>query len=199
MPKWVRKALVVTFTIFTFGLITPPPALTMEDVKSDDSTNGNHIESVKESQSLYTIEHKQIKTEDPKLKFLKDTLAQAELQSFEKFGTKIAPVIENEFTSIILPKVESVISIVSEQFPEDAFDNLQITEQPPGGISEKIFHIFDRTTGKDVVRFHVRRDNRPKEGYWFNFHYHTYVDNFQEHHQLGDIYWDKNTPPQWLS
>ncbi|WP_310794657.1 YpjP family protein, partial [Bacillus safensis] len=24
-------------------------------------------------------------------------------------------------------------------------------------------------------------------------------DGFQTHHELGNIYWDKNTPPSWMS
>ncbi|MEH7388569.1 YpjP family protein, partial [Bacillus sp. JJ1521] len=89
--------------------------------------------------------------------------------------------------------------LLAEQYPTEQLDQLEISEQPSGGNGEKIFHIFDNTSGKDIVRFHVRKDHPPQDGYWFNFHYHTHHDGFQTHHALGDIYWNKNTPPKWLS
>ncbi|MED4798110.1 YpjP family protein, partial [Priestia megaterium] len=51
----------------------------------------------------------------------------------------------------------------------------------------------------DLIRFHVRRENPPKDGYWFNFHYHAAADNFQKHYDLGKIYWNRNMPPKWFS
>ncbi len=62
-----------------------------------------------------------------------------------------------------------------------------------------MFNIYDEQTGKDLIRFHVRTENRPGEGYYYNFHYHTAEDQFATHHNLGDVYWSKNTPPKWLS
>ncbi|MEW8987992.1 MAG: YpjP family protein, partial [Bacillus sp. (in: firmicutes)] len=86
-----------------------------------------------------------------------------------------------------------------EQYPEEDLVHLAISEEPGKGKSEKIFHIKDEKTGEDVIRFHVRRDQPPHEGYWFNFHYHTHHDEYQTHHDLGSIYWAKNTPPNWMS
>ncbi|MTH52078.1 hypothetical protein GKZ89_01575 [Bacillus mangrovi] len=111
-----------------------------------------------------------------------------------KFGSKIGPVIEQEFDSLILPKIEETIE--KELKPEE-LRNLIITEKPGTGRSEKIFHIYSGETGKDVIRFHVRTDRPPGDGYWFNFHYHLAGDSFEKHHELGRIYWDRNTPPAW--
>jgi len=194
MNKWFRKALVVTFTILTFGMITPPPALTMQELKADEPPKRDISQP---DISHYSFEEKS--SVDPQSEFIKNAMNQAEIQSLKKFGSKIGPKIEDEFTSEILPEIEAVIAHVSKQVPEDSFINLVISEHPSGGVSEKIFHIYDQITGNDLIRFHVRRDHPPQEGYWFNFHYHTYLDGFQEHHDLGDIYWDKNTPPKWLS
>jgi hypothetical protein len=88
---------------------------------------------------------------------------------------------------------------VAVQFPEESLANLKVTETPGGGLSEKIFHITNSKANEDVIRFHVRRDHPPQQGYWFNFHYHTHHDNFQAHHELGSIYWNKNTPPKWMT
>ena len=65
----------------------------------------------------------------------------AEEQSFVKFGTKIKPVIEDEFKEVILPNIEKVIAEVAAQYPEEDLSQLIISEMPSGGTSEKIFHI----------------------------------------------------------
>jgi hypothetical protein len=134
--------------------------------------------------------------EDIRESFMERVMKQAEEQSLEKFGTRIGPVIEDEFRQIILPNIEQAIVTVAEQFPEEELANLAISEAPGGGLSEKIFHIYGHDQ-KDIIRFHVRRDRPPHEGYWFNFHFHTYHDSFQTHYDLGSIYWAKNTPPKW--
>lgn len=132
-------------------------------------------------------------------KLINKLVYQAEIQSYQKFGTKIKPVIQDEFREIILPNIEAAISQTAAKFPDENLSSLSITEQPGGGNSEKIFNVKNDLTGKDILKFHVRRDNPPQEGYWFNFHYHTIFDKFQNHHELGSIYWAKDTPPKWMS
>jgi hypothetical protein len=90
-----------------------------------------------------------------------------------------------------------VIASLAEQYPEEQLHYLAVTENPSGGMGERIFHIYRVDSGEDIIRFHVRREHPPQDGYWFQFHYHTYHDDFQTHYELGKIYWDKNTPPQW--
>ena len=121
----------------------------------------------------------------------------AEEKAYQKFGEKIHPKINNEFKSMILPKIEEAIEEMAAQFPDDQLQSLTISEKPSSGRSEKIFHIYHTESGKDVMRFHVRQDHVPLEGYWFNFHYHTNHDSFASHYELGSIYWDTNTPPKW--
>ncbi|MDV2888138.1 YpjP family protein, partial [Alkalihalophilus pseudofirmus] len=84
------------------------------------------------------------------------------------FGTRIKPVIENEFREMILPNIETALAETAAQFPQEDLKHLIITEQPGKGLSEKIFHIKNVDTGKDIVRFHVRREHPPQSGYWFN-------------------------------
>lgn len=127
-------------------------------------------------------------------------LGDAENQSFLKFGSKISPVIEDDYRSEILPKIEDVITGHLAKFQDDeAYQDVVISSKPSAGKTEKIFHVYNRLTGEDLLRFHVRRDHPPQDGYWFNFHYHTAEDGFQSHHELGSIYWDRNTPPDWMS
>jgi hypothetical protein len=192
LPRWLRKSLVVLITTLTFGLVTPPASLLVDEAKADDSS----VDAAVVSNRNAKAEEVRVLTRE---EFVQQTMEKAIVQSYEKFGEKILPVIEDEFNEVILPRIEEVLVSIAEQYPEEKLVNLVITENPSGGISEKIFHIYDKTSGKDIVRFHVRRDHPPQDGYWFNFHYHTYHDSFQTHYELGRIYWAKNTPPKWMS
>ncbi|MEH7075474.1 YpjP family protein [Neobacillus drentensis] len=197
MNQWFRKTLFVLVSVLTFGLVTPTQLI--DQVNGENLTDRDVFEApspqIAFRQSNTTNEENDFNKE----KFLEDLKKQAELQSYQKFGAKIKPVIENEFREIILPNIEKALEEITVQFPDEDLKNLMITEQPGAGHSEKIFNINNQLLGRDVLRFHVRRDNPPQAGYWFNFHYHTYHDDFQSHHDLGAIYWAKNTPPKWMS
>jgi hypothetical protein len=195
MPKWLRKSFFVLVTILTFGMVTPSQALLYENTNQLKASKASDVENTGGSAASSAEEDKFIDKEV----FIRQMVKEAELQSYEKFGTKIGPIIEDEFNEVILPKIEKAIQDVAVQFPEESLACLMVTETPGGGVSEKIFHIANSQTNEDVIRFHVRRDHPPQQGYWFNFHYHTHHDNFQAHHELGAIYWDKNTPPKWMS
>jgi hypothetical protein len=196
MNKWLRKSFFVMISILTFGLVTPSQFVS---VNAEKPLDHEAFETVAPETSYNQPSAYNNHSDFDKDKHLEGLINEAELQSYQKFGTKIKPVIENEFREVILPNIETAINLTAAQFPEEDLRNLFITEQPGGGRSEKIFHIKNSLSGKDVLRFHVRRDNPPQDGYWFNFHYHTYLDGFQNHHELGSIYWAKNTPPKWMT
>lgn len=191
MPMWLRNSLVVLISIITFGLVSPAQASELLSIEPKDTDVSDTFENG-------SIPSNHLTDYEDYENFVSRIMKEAEEQSFEKFGRKIGPVIENEFREIILPQMEIAIATVAEQFPEELLANLEVTEVPGGGVSEKIFHIVNEQKS-DIIRFHVRRDNPPQEGHWFNFHYHTYHDQFQTHYELGSIYWDKNTPPKWKS
>lgn len=215
MPLWLRKVSFVLITVLTLGIITPtylyeekaeaaPPSVqpsTVEDVEaSEDELIG--IEEPEEEVSDLTWPEMAVSIED------RDELVQqwvsfsvnhADMQSFEKFGPTISEKVGDQYRNEILPKIEEVIETLSYEVDEATLRNLVLSEDPANGLGEKIFHIYDGRTGKDLVRFHVRRDHPPKKGYWFNFHYHMEIDNYENHHELGKIFWDKNTPPKWMS
>ena len=69
---------------------------------------------------------------------------------------------------------------------------ISISERPAGNYSEKIFHVFDKDEKRDLIRFHVRTDKRPQDGYFFNFHYHVAEDDFTTHHTIGEYLLVKN-------
>ncbi|MGX6442475.1 YpjP family protein [Neobacillus sp. K501] len=193
MNNWIRKSFVVLVSILTFGLVTPTHLI--NHVAADKPSDRDTFEAATFIKETDHVEE----SEFDKGKFLEEMIKQAELQSYQKFGTRIKPVIEDEFREIIMPNIERALIELAEQYPDDNLIHLSISESPGKGQSEKIFHIKNNETKKDIIRFHVRRDNPPQAGYWFNFHYHTYHDEFQSHHELGSIYWDKNTPPKWMS
>jgi hypothetical protein len=196
MPKWLRKSLVVMITVLSFGMVTPSQAAWLEELGQDSGLKRDFVESKPQNDdhNLNSIDN--IPTRE---QFIDEILVQAESFAYQKFGSKIKPVIEDEFKEVILPEIEKVIEEVTLKIPEQNLQYLNISEFPSGGLSERIFHIQNELNGEDIIRFHVRRDNPPQQGYWFNFHYHTYLDGFQNHHTIGSIYWNKNTPPKWMS
>ncbi|NTU25404.1 hypothetical protein HPX95_04230 [Bacillus tequilensis] len=203
MKLWMRKTLVVLFTIVTFGLVSPPAAL-MADKPSGQpsSVEQNDYTAFYDEHDLYD-DYESENRRDSELLFQsykEQLLDSAEDQSFLKFGNKISPVIEDDYRKEILPKIENVISdYLATLQDNEAYQDVVISSTPSAGKTEKIFNVYNRATGEDLLRFHVRRDHPPHDGYWFNFHYHTAEDGFQSHHELGSIYWDRNTPPNWMS
>ncbi|TYR80890.1 hypothetical protein FZC66_11095 [Priestia megaterium] len=200
MPRWLRKMLIVFITVFTFGLVTPPEYLYLDNAKADKHDKAGYVrETTPVTATFEEIElpPDQFKYEDVD-SFVMYAMGEAEKQSVEKFGVKIGPVIEDEFRQVILPQIEKVLVDIGTE-REQSITNLEISEHPAAGYGEKIFHVYDRETGQDLIRFHVRRENPPKDGYWFNFHYHKAEDNFQKHYDLGKIYWSRNMPPKWMS
>ncbi|MGW8425084.1 YpjP family protein [Peribacillus simplex] len=195
---WFRKSLVILVSVLTFGLVTPSDLAWLAEADSLKDTKKGLVE---EEELAYLPSQNSTEREEEfnREEFLSDILNKAEENAFMKFGEKINPKIGDEFKMAILPKMEEAITEMAAQFPDEKLQQLTITEQPSAGRAEKIFHIYDSISGKDIIRFHVRQENPPLEGYWFNFHYHTYHDSFATHYNIGKIYWDKNTPPEWTS
>jgi hypothetical protein len=191
MKKWIQKTMILAVALLTFGVISPSHAI-WENLLEEKSHDPRHFSA--ENETYYPITDAQ---EEPP--FLLQAKTAAKEQAYIKFGSKIGPVIEDEFNDVILPKIEEAIELSLASAAEEQPQTLAITEKPAGDYSEKIFHIYDTTTNKDVIRFHVRTLKKPQDGYFFNFHYHKADDQFSKHYALGDIYWSKNTPPKWLS
>ncbi|MFN2745678.1 YpjP family protein [Bacillus sp. z60-18] len=199
MKMWMRKALVALFTIATFGLVSPPAALMADKPTEHQSIKETGYTAVYQKREETKSDGEEA-SESSFDAYKDEMLNAAEDQSFAKFGNRISPVIEEEYRQDVLPKIEEIIvSHLMTLKDNDAYQDLVVSGKPTAGKSEKIFHVYNRKTGEDVLRFHVRRDKPPHEGYWFNFHYHTAEDGFQTHHDLGSIYWDQNTPPNWMS
>ncbi|MCD8500900.1 MAG: YpjP family protein [Bacillaceae bacterium] len=194
MRLWLKKVSAVLVTFMTLGMFIPPTYLDAEASEIEEVThsttqysNNHHSELVGNE---CDVDHKQL--------FLSHATNQAKHQAMLKFGSKIGLQVEDEFETIILPKIEKVIEVLADSKAEEVM-YFSISEKPAGGYGEKIFHIYDTRTSQDVVRFHVSRVKLPKSGYWFNFHYHLASDQYEQHYKLGELFWDTNMPPKWMS
>ena len=201
---WMRKATAVLVAIVTLGLYVPPmhiDASTTKQVSENENINENRApvgEWRQEEES--SLEQEERDDEEKSSDYYINMITyQAKEQAVSKLGPKIASKVEDDFNSTILPKIEEVLSTILADAGENQVPYYAISEQLNPGYGEKIFNVYDARTKKDIARFDVRRDKRPDEGYWFNFHYHLSEDGFEKHHQIGEIYWDKNTPPKWMS
>lgn len=197
MKKWIQKSLIITVALLTFGII-PPDHLIWEHLLENKSP----LKSIQSNENTIDFEQVTLKdstnlVDEPNLI---DYIANnAKEQSYIKFGNRIGPVIQDEFDDVIFPKIQEVIDTTISKVDPGKARNLVISEQPSGEYYEKIFHIYNNDSKKDVIRFHVRTDKKPLDGFFFNFHYHLEEDNYSKHYALGEIYWSKNTPPKWLS
>ncbi|OIJ15787.1 hypothetical protein BKP35_01995 [Anaerobacillus arseniciselenatis] len=201
MRLWLTKLSVVIITFMTFGIFIPPTYLDAEASEqevfvSNSDNNFKDVHSEEIDHIDEEIDYVEINAHE---QFISYALKQAKQQSFEKFGPKISSHVGDEFLNEVFPKIQEVIETLVESANEEQVQKYEITEKPSNGYGEKIFHIYDLQKKEDVARFHVRRVNHPREGHSFNFHYHLYSDRFEKHHHLGDIFWDKNTPPKWKS
>lgn len=198
MKLWMRKIAVVFITILTLGMYTPTTLLEVDADESNDSVSSKVgvNEAVSDSMEAKQIDFDIAHSKDYVINKLTE---KAKEKTIIKFGPKIASQVEDEFTAVILPNIEAVLHTIVEENAETDYTYFAITEQPAKGYGERIFNVYDHQKEENVATFHVRRDNRPLEGHYFNFHYHLNSEGFKEHHDIGEIYWDKNTPPKWMA
>lgn len=197
MKKWLYKSLVVSVAVLTLGMITPKHEIWANFEEENNSNQAFERSDNNHTSTAYQLD--EFLVDDYTGPTVESITAAAKEQSYMKFGSRIGPVIENEFETNIFPKIEEAIAFTVDRLGEDKLMNAVISEKPSGEYAEKIFHITDSQLKQDIIRFHVRTENRPFDGYYYNFHYHTFEDNFVKHYDLGEIYWSKNTPPKWLS
>lgn len=208
MKLWLRKISVILITIMTLGFYVPSAMLDLEAEENKDSLspkeniNDDSVRPATEVQAdetddiaEYNISYETFDNDY----YLHMLTEKATEQVVTKLGPKIGERVETDVLETILPNIENVLETVLSGSEDEVLPYYGITEEPARGLGEKIFHVYNHQTNEDIVRFHVRRDNRPLEGYWFNFHYHLSKDDFEEHHELGEVYWDKNIPPKWMS
>lgn len=197
MKSWWQKSLMVAVTVLTLGAITPNHMIWESLLDEEDGPKTHASQGQTKEYTLEWIDPAEYYVTADTI--LADFRQAAEEQSYMKFGSRIGPVIDSEFRTRILPTIQDVIDTELAAYDKDRLRNLAISEKPSGDHAEKIFHVYDKDSGQDEIRFHVRTEKKPLEGYSFNFHYHLASDEYQRHISIGDIYWSKNTPPKWLS
>ncbi|WP_077622785.1 YpjP family protein [Sediminibacillus massiliensis] len=196
MKLLLKKISVILITFMTLGMYIPPTYLDAnaqrEDVVAEkDSVDTEHSSEIENIEGeLPSIDQ---------VNYFEIISGRAKEQTVAKMGPRIADKVEKEFTSEVWPKMEEALKSISLEAGEETARYYAVSEELSSGYGEKIFNVYDVRNEKDIAKFHVRRENRPGEGYWFNFHYHLSVDGFEEHHTLGEIYWNKNTPPKWMA
>lgn len=200
--KWIQKLIIGLVAVATLGIINPTHDIwnalsNKENVKEFGPSLDSDEQSIALGQKEEIIEKVDFISGDA-VAVDEAFIVRAKELSYEKFGSKIGPTIREEFDEKIFPEINKVVKNVLN---DESIHNqtLRLSERPTGNYSEKIFHIINENENKDVIRFHVRTEKRPQDGYYFNFHYHKADDNFSKHFSIGDIYWSKNTPPKWLS
>lgn len=200
MKLWLKKISVFLITLMTLGTYTPPIHLNTE-AENEEVVSAKS--SVREEISAPTLEVAEdidkVDVEDSNASIIEAITEEARAHAIIKLGPRIADQVEPDFTATILPNMEQVLHMILVDAGEEEINYYGISELPSKGYGERIFSVHDYRARRDVARFDVRRENRPGEGYWFNFHYHLGKDGFEAHHQIGDIYWDKNTPPKWMA
>ncbi|MDQ0205987.1 YpjP family protein [Alkalicoccobacillus murimartini] len=210
MLSWVKQFVLVASALMTLGLsefVEPAHALSpFSSDKSSDEPNDVKSFVYKISERDYELFHavlpsrvnQYIHRDDEYTRVLaKYFVEQAKTQSYLKFGSSIERRIAPAFEGTVLRSLEEAITKEVTNLSVLEQQQLQITEHPTAGRGEKILHVFSQDTGEDVIRFHVRRDQPPKQGHWFNFHYHVAADNYEHHYPLASIYWGKDVPPMW--
>lgn len=201
MKLWIRKFSVVLIAIMTLGLYIPTTDITSEAEESKEISPTNPVVDT----TLETLSNKALSTDleqehiNKVFSYEAELRTQAKDQLEMKLGPRIISQVEDEFTEVILPTIENVLDTLFMNLKEEELSYYRITEHPSPGYAEKIFNVYDERNSRSIAKFHVRRELRPLDGYWFNFHYHLSNDDFREHHEIGEIYWDKNTPPKWMA
>ncbi|MGV2621588.1 UNVERIFIED_CONTAM: YpjP family protein [Halobacillus marinus] len=200
MKPLMKRIFVVLISVMTLGMYVPPIHI------DADAAEKKHIAgegSIKEQSGLLSEEELDLdappfeaQTSEQRIQQLTES---AKSQTVIKMGPRIIKKVDADMTSEILPKIEEVVTDLLVNAGDEEVPYLEITEEPTAGYGEKIFNVYNQRTKEEIARFHVRRDKRPGEGYWFNFHYHLKDDQFVKHHQIGEVFWEKNTPPKWMS
>jgi hypothetical protein len=196
MKTWLKRNLVVVISILTLGFISPSHSLWTD--QNDHDKDSKRQKSEVQHERSESIQLTESESHD-RIQYVSELLQEAEAQVYTKFGPRIKRKIEEEFHQMIWPNMEEVILSFTNALSDEELFSLRISNTPGRGESEKIFHLYDDKTSEDRLRIHVRREHPPLDGYYFHFHYHTYKDGFTEHFSLGKIYWDRNTPPHWMS
>ncbi len=107
----MRKVFVVLVAIMTLGMYTPTTLLEIEAEDNKNSLSSKaDVDQAELSPTEQTLEtYETVLVEDSEPDYLSELQEQAKVQSLLKFGPRIAEQVEDEFSAVILPKMEAVL------------------------------------------------------------------------------------------
>ncbi|WP_429842670.1 YpjP family protein [Brevibacillus sp. FIR094] len=114
----------------------------------------------------------------------------------KKMGKKIKRMAYDEFEERIEPEIWAEVEALHEQYGGDIDYDGPESKNARNGIiqGEKVFDIKNKRTGKDLLRFHMKRVD---EGTSIDFHWHKRDDNFKWHHGQTKITRKNQFPEHW--
>lgn len=129
LKKWWQKTLVFLVALLTLGIIPPNHSIwdhleNGQDSNRAQSANYKNIGVAEETVESFADENTE--TVDP----IDSILQLAKEQSYIKFGSKIAPVIEDEFEQRIFPTIEQIISSALANLDDETKRYLTISGKP---------------------------------------------------------------------
>lgn len=204
LPEFVKKCIVALVAVLTFGTFVPTfpthyvnhhddkEPLVGEKKQQQRPVEADAVSSAWDNRLPENVSQQQaIDT------FSQYALAETKRQGLYKFGDRVGERIGKQYVHQIAPAFISAVRRVGNGHDAAWIRRLDVTRAPAGGYGERILHVYQKDEQRELVKLHVRREHPPKEGYWFDFHYHTALDGFRQHHEVKRIYWGKNMPPKW--
>ncbi len=191
--NWMKRLFVGAVAVATLGIVSPNHEIWSTWLEnSEERANTSTSKETRIEEPAYDLywPEEQLVQDEPTNQLYENVYADA----YSKFGEKIGPVLQPIFDEEIFPAMKRA---VEETHDRTQLSHLIIASKPSGHYGERIVHLQDKRTNQPTFYFHVRTENRPKDGYYYNFHYHTKNDQFEEHHTLATVFWSKNTPPKW--
>ncbi|WP_018932123.1 YpjP family protein [Gracilibacillus lacisalsi] len=201
MKMWMKKLTVLLVTILTLGLYVPPIYINADvDLgKKDIEPSEDQPKQVDEEEIEDSITEENLILEDSNQLYLEELNHLAKEQVQAKLGTKISSKVNGDLNRTVLPNIETVLDELYKEIGDEESQYLMIADEPSGGYGERIFNLYHIKDKENVAKFHVNRLRRPQDGYYFQFHYHLRIDQFEEHFPIAEVYWGKDTPPKWMA
>ncbi|NQF16056.1 hypothetical protein HPY31_19345 [Brevibacillus sp. HB1.3] len=114
----------------------------------------------------------------------------------KKMGKRIQRMAYDEFEERIESEIWAEVEALHEQYDGDIDYDGPESKSARNGIiqGEKVFDIINKRTGKDLLRFHMKRVD---EGLSIDFHWHKRDDNFKWHHGQTKITRKNQFPEHW--
>ena len=152
LPIWMKKSVVILLSISTLGLVSPNDFYWFGEAKAQPENENSHENAI--TAPTIFIDQKsidEVEEIDERARLLEEMYEKAEQNSYIKFGDRIGPRIEEEFATVILPKIEEAIAAYINECPDEELPYIAITENPASGLGERIFNIYNNKTKENLI------------------------------------------------